>query len=202
LSRAEQERAERFRLERSRRQYVISHGFLRDVLARYLQTDPAALVFETGPHGKPFVAGSEIQFNLSHSGDLAVCAVTRGRSIGVDVEKVRPVKELEAIVSRFFTPSEGARWAAATNHERAFFECWTQKEAYVKGLGGGLSIPLHSFDTSSVLPGWTLVPLPFWDGFLGALAIEGEIERLQIWRWPGPQCALTLFTPDPKPFRG
>lgn len=184
LSSEERDRAERFRFDHLQRRFVISHGFLRSVLAGYLQVQPSAILFQTGEHGKPFISGTELQFNLSHSGDLAVCAVTLGRRVGVDVECTRPVQELEAIVARFFAPGEAQRIRSAANHERAFFECWTRKEAYIKGVGGGFSIPLTSFDTSAPVPGWSLADLPDLRECVGAVAVQGAIRPLLVRQWP------------------
>jgi 4'-phosphopantetheinyl transferase len=183
LNDEERARMGRFLFEGLRRRYAIAHGFLRDVLARYLRVDAAAIRFDAGEHGKPFVPGAEIQFNLSHSADLAVCAVTRGRRIGVDVECIRPVQEMDAIVARFFTAGEAERICTASARERVFFECWTRKEAYIKGVGGGLSIPLTSFDTTGPLAGWTLAGLPRFGDCVGAVAVEGPIKRLLVWPW-------------------
>ncbi len=184
LSQGERDRAERFRFEHLRRRFVIAHGFLRDVLGGYLGMAPAAIRFETGEHGKPFVPGAEVQFNLSHSGDLAALAVTRARSIGVDVELARPVEWLDEIAARFFAAGEREKIAAAPDRDRAFFECWTRKEAYIKGVGGGLSIPLTSFDTSLPVPGWTFEGLPPFGNSVGAVAVEGPIQPLRVFRWP------------------
>jgi 4'-phosphopantetheinyl transferase len=184
LSGDEHARADRFAFEHLTRRYIIAHGFLRDVLGRYLGAPAADVPFATGEHGKPCVPGAELQFNLSHSGDLAVCAVTLGRAVGVDVEFIRPVEELDAIVGRFFAAGEGARIRAAADRERAFFECWTRKEAYIKAVGGGFSIPLTSFDTSLDVPGWTFTELPHWPGCAGAAAVRGGMGRLSFFQWP------------------
>jgi 4'-phosphopantetheinyl transferase len=183
LSDSERNRAQCFRFEHLRRRYVIAHGFLREVLGGYLGLAPAAVRFETGEHGKPFVSGAEVQFNLSHSGDLAVCAVTQARNVGVDVELIRPVHYLDAIVGRFFAAGEREKIGAALDRGRAFFECWTRKEAYIKGVGGGFSIPLTSFDTSLPVPGWTFESLPPFGNSVGAVAVEGPIHPLQVFRW-------------------
>jgi 4'-phosphopantetheinyl transferase len=186
LSATERARAECFRFEHLRRRFVIAHGFLREVLGRYLGVEASAIEFRTSEFGKPFVAGTEIQFNLSHSGDLAVCAVTRGRRIGVDVECIRPVEEMDGIVERFFTGGEGERIRDAPDRERAFFECWTRKEAYIKGVGEGFSIPLTSFDTSGPVPGWTFAELPPFGDYVGTVAVEGALTKLERWQWtPG-----------------
>ena len=186
LSDNEREHAERFRFEYLRRRYTIAHGFLRDLLGRYLGTPPEEIAFESGEHGKPFVPGTDLQFNLSHSENLAACAVTSGRSVGVDVEFVRTVPELDAIAARFFTVGERERIVRAEDRLRAFFECWTRKEAYIKGVGGGLSIPLTSFDASVAVKGWALADWMPEKGYAGAVALEGEITRLDLRTWqPG-----------------
>ncbi len=179
----ERERVARFRFEYLRRRYTIAHGFLRDLLGRYLGTPPEKLAFETGAHGKPFVRGTTLRFNLSHSEDLAACAVTSGRSVGVDVEYIRPVPELDAIAARFFAGGERERIGQANDPSRAFFECWTRKEAYIKGVGGGLSIPLTSFDTSTAVEGWAFAEWAPGRGYTGAVALEEAITRLEVRTW-------------------
>ena len=186
LSDNELERAERFRFEHLRRRYTIAHGFLRDVLGRYLGRPPQELVFETGEHGKPFIPGTALQFNLSHSEELAACAVTSGRSVGVDVEFIRDVPELDAIATRFFTGGERERIGRADDRRQAFFECWTRKEAYIKAVGGGLSIPLTSFDASAAVEGWALADWTPGIGYAGAVALEAKITRCDLRTWQPP----------------
>jgi 4'-phosphopantetheinyl transferase len=151
LSAEEKARAARFVFERDARRFTTRRFRVREILAAYLACEPAAISFVAGEHGKPFLHpehNSDLQFNLTHSEDLAILAVARGLEMGVDVECMRPVEE--RIADRFFSPAEQRalanlppEWAT-----RGFFECWTAKEAFVKARGTGLSLPLDSFDVS------------------------------------------------------
>jgi len=206
LSADERERAARFRIERVRRRYVVARGLLRTVLGRYLGRPPEELRFEYGTNGKPALAPGEdggLRFNVSHSDDLGVFAVARGREIGVDVERLRPVPRAEQIAERFFSLPERVafRGVPAERKVEAFFTCWTRKEAYIKARGEGLSHPLDQFAVSLV-PGeparlwpagdgdgsevthWSLEALPPWPGYVAALAGRGHGWRLASRAWP------------------
>jgi 4'-phosphopantetheinyl transferase len=153
LSPDERRRAARFRFERDRRRYQVAHGALRELLAGYLDHETERLVFVEGAHGKPVLApphGAELRFNLSHSGELALCAVSRRREVGVDLEQVRELSDADALARRFFAEAESAALAALPAAERlpAFFRCWTRKEAYLKAVGAGLLLALDGFQVS------------------------------------------------------
>ena len=113
---------------------------LRHILAAYLELAPRLLEIVEGQHGKPRLPGGP-HFSLSHSGELALCAVSRSREVGVDLEQLRPVPEAEGIVRKWFTRREQEAYfrALLDRPESAFFEAWTRKEAYLKALGTGLS---------------------------------------------------------------
>jgi 4'-phosphopantetheinyl transferase len=204
LSAEELERAGRFRMEHLRREYVLSTGALRMLAGRYAGVAPERLVWRTGPRGKPFLAG-DLQFNISHSGGLAVLAFTRGSEIGVDVERIRPVEDLAGIAVRNFCREEAEELLAlpAWERERAFFSCWTRKEAYIKATGEGLSVPLDRFRVA-LLPGervrfvhiggdaaaaggWQLHDLALAPGYAGALAYRGREMALRVVRAMGPE---------------
>jgi 4'-phosphopantetheinyl transferase len=203
LSPDELTRAARPYSERGRHHAIVARGFLRMVLARYsdVAADKLSLVY--GDHGKPALAEGarygDLRFNLSHSGDITILAVTRGRDVGVDVERLRPIPEYARIAARFFSPRENAdllsRWA--DDPVRGFFTCWTRKEAYIKATGDGLSQPLDGFDVALApdeparllrveadaceVSRWsfdTFEPAP---GYLGAVAAEGDGWRLVTW---------------------
>ncbi len=128
---------------------------MREILAGYLDTKPELVAFQYGERGKPQTSG--LKFNVSHSGGLAVYAFTRDREIGVDVEEIRADIAREQIAERFFSANEVRVIRSAPEKEQAlrFFRCWTRKEAYVKALAEGLTIPLNSFDVSiESLNGW------------------------------------------------
>jgi 4'-phosphopantetheinyl transferase len=202
LSPDERERGGRFHFERDRRRFVTARGLLRALLGRYLDVDPADLLFGYGPRGKPFLAGrDELRFNLSHSGGLALLAFARGCEVGVDVEQVRPVPESEDIARHCFSAREGEELRSLRADERgaAFFRCWTRKEAFIKATGDGLSLPLDAFDVT-LAPGEPARLLRvrgepeavhrFWledlrpaEGFAGALAVEGKAKRVVLRTW-------------------
>ena len=191
----ERERAGRFVFDYLRHWYTVSRGALRILLGRYLDTDPAGIRFEYGEKGKPRLAEkSRIRFNASHSGDLAVYAVTLHCDIGVDVERIRPLASLHEIAARFFCAEETTELMALPEEQReaAFFRCWTRKEAYIKAIGDGLSVPLDDFAVS-LRPGeparlvhighdpaaaaaWTLQNLEALSGYAAALAYR-DVER-------------------------
>jgi 4'-phosphopantetheinyl transferase len=146
LTASEAERAARFRFRSLEDSYIVVHGALRYVLGGYLDVDPAAVQFVYGPKGKPELAFPS-QFNLSHSGDLAVIGLTAHCEIGIDLEQIRPLSDIEQIANRFFQREEAAEILSLpqTEREHAFFCCWTRKEAYIKAIGDGLSAPLDGF---------------------------------------------------------
>jgi len=190
LSEEELTRANRFKFERDRRRFIMARGQLRNILGRYLGTDPQELAFSYGPRGKPHVA-APVGFNVSHSDELALVAVACERNVGVDLEAIRVISEFETIARRFFSSRENAALAGMQDLERqeAFFRCWTLKEAWIKATGDGLSQPTESFDVAFGRDGpvrllhvegkpeeanrWKLVGLLPAAGYIGALAVEG-----------------------------
>jgi 4'-phosphopantetheinyl transferase len=204
LSADETERAERFRVERVRHRFVLGRGVLRMILGRYAGRHPAHLRFRYGEHGKPALAdGGDLCFNVSHSDSLALYAVARGREIGVDVERLRPLPRAERIAERFFSLPERAALRATPSERRleAFYTCWTRKEAYIKARGDGLGHPLDRFAVS-IAPGeparlwaageadggeiarWSLDAVPPAPGYVAALVARGSGWRLVSRSWP------------------
>jgi 4'-phosphopantetheinyl transferase len=148
LAPGERERADQFRFEHLRRNYILSRGSLRVLCSRYLKTHPASIPIRYGPNGKPELEpGCELRFNLSHSGALTIFAFACSLELGVDVERVRAIQDIEAVTRRFFCPEEAADVLGTPEAERAhvFHTCWTRKEAFIKATGDGLSTPLDSF---------------------------------------------------------
>jgi 4'-phosphopantetheinyl transferase len=206
LSAQEQTRAERFRHAEDRDHFVAAHGLLRAVLAGYLEVPPGDLQFREDPHGKPALSAPAdrdwLQFNMSHSHDLALYAVSCNRQVGVDLERLRSDVDLDAIARRFFSPGETASLLALPSRVRreAFFNCWTRKEAFIKATGEGVVRPLPDFDVSLVpgepaallntrpdpaeAPRWRVVELAPGPGYAAALVAQGASWQLSCWQWP------------------
>ena len=207
LSPDERARAARFRFEPHRTAFVAGRGAQREILARYTGLPPHALAYRASEHGKLSLDGAAaaggIHFNVSNAGDLALVAVTRGREIGVDLEQLKPMPDGMDIASRFFSAPENQVFAALPEEARdlAFFHCWTRKEAYIKAVGEGLSMPLDRFDVAFA-PGeparllrtrgneaeaarWTMAELHPGPGYVGAMVVEGEGWRTVLYEWNG-----------------
>lgn len=151
LDQIEQARAQRFRFEMDRRRYIAAHVSLRAGLSDFLGQEPAEIVFASGMHGKPeLLFNSDWVFNLSHSENVAVIAVAPREdygAIGVDVEVIRAISDLELLAQHNFTKEECDELARSGDDDalRLFLRCWTRKEACLKALGTGLTIPAQSF---------------------------------------------------------
>jgi 4'-phosphopantetheinyl transferase len=210
LSHDEIERADRFYFEKHRRRFIVARAAMRQVLGRYASIAPGKLAFSYGARGKPELAGGPlaggpkerlIQFNLSHSEDLALLAVAQGLVLGVDVELVNPEFSTDEIAERFFSPGEVRCLQAlpAGARAEAFFSCWTRKEAYIKALGEGLHVPLDSFEVAFA-PGipaallqvkvdpreverWRMYDIEVPAGFKAALVVEGRGHRVRHFLW-------------------
>lgn len=202
LSDDERARAERFVAPDDRRRFVAARAALRELLGRYLERPPASVAFAYGPAGKPELDGDsngpDLRFNVAHSGEVALYAVTIGRRVGVDVEALRPIAELRELSRLVFSDREREElWAQpAWRRERTFFDGWVRKEAVLKALGHGLSAGLESTEVSLARDGgrllravdgdaracadWTLLEVPMGPRHAAAVASEGghlEIVR-------------------------
>lgn len=153
---------------------------LRRVLSRYLDLPSAEIRLTSGEHGKRRLADPEsgLRCNLSHSGSLALVAVSLGREVGVDVEKLKPGRDLVALAARALDAAEAEAVRAATEDDRArvFYELWTRHEARLKCLGVGLTgaAPQPS-------PAIAVAAVPIDPGFAAAVAVEGEAVPLRYW---------------------
>ncbi len=200
LDEEERLRAARYRTAVLQRRFIAGRAFLRTVLGTVLDVDPRQLRFGYGPAGKPFL-DAPLRFNLSHSDDMALLALSAGGEIGADIERIRPDLEHGALARRFFSPSEESWLSAVPAHERAaaFCDCWTAKEAYIKGRGDGMRFPLDAFH---VLPGrgeqldfevygdpresarWSVRHVLRTAEYRAAIAAEGGEQRVDVRRWP------------------
>jgi 4'-phosphopantetheinyl transferase len=201
LAADERERAARFVRARDRRRFVRCRAALREILGKILNESPGGLRFRASGHGKPELdcegAGADpndgralLRFNVSHSSELALVAVCRGREVGVDVEHVRPISEADRIVASYFSPAEQGEFSVMADHAKslAFVRGWTRKEAILKGLGiglAGLAVRYETrFASGSLTPrflpavppprveGWRLWEAAPRAGFVAALAVR------------------------------
>jgi 4'-phosphopantetheinyl transferase len=199
LSPDEIARANRFAFPHSRDSFVLGRSVLRTLLAHYLGCAAGAIEFCYSQYGKPALLhpGSDLCFNLSHSGSLAVYVFGRRVRLGIDVEQERDMPDQASIAARFFTPEEvkDLETCAPCQRRHFFFECWARKEAYIKAAGGGVSIALNSFRVH-FLPGeepvveirgqeteaavWTMCRLDIAAGYAAALAHDGGPRRIRI----------------------
>jgi 4'-phosphopantetheinyl transferase len=203
LSSNEKTRADRFCFVRDREHFIVRHGILRTILGCYLGVEPGRLGF-CYPMNKPalmgWCGGSEIHFNLSHSAGLGLFAFVRGCEVGIDIEYVREIPEMDDIAVRFFSEREKVAFDALpwVLKRAAFFNWWTRKEAFVKALGMGLSWPLQDFDVS-LTPGeparileirghqeqltWSLLELRPAPGYAAAVAVPDRSWQIECRRW-------------------
>lgn len=218
LSIDERSRAGRFRIERDRSQFVAARGILRLILGCYLGDEPGAFRFCYEKNGKPRLENAcgktGIQFNLSHSEGLALYVFTQDHEVGVDLERIQDLPEMEKIVEQFFSVRERIAFAALPMSEKkeTFFSWWTRKEAFTKATGDGLSYPLERLDVSVIgketadLLGrfgdtnkearWSVANVKPADQFTGAFVVEGERWHVQYWQWPGHDRDLAAKTGD------
>jgi 4'-phosphopantetheinyl transferase len=158
--------------------WIVARAALRIVLAGHLGLHPRDVEFAAGPHGKPELIGSALRFNLSHSGDLALIALTENAEVGIDVERT---SRRSKAVERTLTEGERATLDETDRHT-ALLRIWCRKEALAKALGGGLGWAPETFDTT--LPGdFVLSDLLLEDdGYVGAVAVEGEEAEIALYR--------------------
>jgi 4'-phosphopantetheinyl transferase len=183
LSPDERIRAGRFHFAGDRARFISGRGLLRTILGRYLDLPPAELKFTHGPHGKPELTGvcSSLQFNLSHSDDLMLLAVTHARAVGIDLEMMRDNVPFQALADYYFEPEDAWSLRLLPPAQRAwkFYDLWTSAEARLKATGIGLTkgLKVIASDCCSLLK---LTPAA---GYTAALAVEGEGFRLECWSW-------------------
>lgn len=197
----EQVRANRFHFAKDKRAFSLGRAYLRLILAQYLQLSPQELVFNYTSKGKPYLQNCPLplEFNLSHSHNLVVYAVTQKQPIGVDVEYVRDLSQMIALAKRYFTPKESAFISScdSTQQSLAFFQGWTTKEAFLKatglGIGGGLSSlevevnphkPAHIYSISDPcfpVQEWFVRRIDIFPDYIVTVARQGPINY-QLWK--------------------
>jgi 4'-phosphopantetheinyl transferase len=207
LSREECRRISQFRRSELRTQYILCHGVLRMIIGGYSGIDPGDVAFEYGPLGKPRISGlledGGIEFNMAHSRDLCVYALNLRSRIGIDIEYLSSFPEMEAVASRIFGSKTHEIWQSLPEEEkiRAFYNGWTRKEAFLKGLGTGLESGLRDVEVTIApeeparflgfkearggAPPWSLESISFHSQYIGAVAYEGSRKKVRMWEWAG-----------------
>jgi 4'-phosphopantetheinyl transferase len=187
--------------EKDRRRFIVARGTLRMILGRYLNLAPKELQFEYLARGKPVLCAGALRFNLSHSHEMALYAITRSLEVGIDIEYIRPIAETGKLAEQFFSPAEQAELGGLPSNKKlaSFFCGWTRKEAYIKARGDGMAYPLDHFSVSmdceqpaSLLTvkdapqeaaRWSLYDINPAPGYIGALAIEEHNWNLVYWQF-------------------
>ncbi len=206
LSANELARAERFSRMEDRRRFVAARSILRVILADVLERGDeagkgAALRFGYGPAGKPFLLDDpQLHFNVSHSEDIAVIAVTRVGEVGIDIEKQRDMVDLDNVARLVFNDAEKTAVLGCSPGEResVFYRIWTRKEALLKAMGLGLPALTYPDDASLSHAGnaWLVTSLPHLDGYASALARPRHAHGLRLWSWPtAAACAASNDAP-------
>lgn len=199
LNSEEKTRAARYLVQAAKTSFIIARGTLRWLLAGYLDCQPQEIVFRQNPHGKLYLENSSLEFNLSHSHDLALFAFTLNRPIGVDIEFMRANLYEDDIARRFFSSAEVAALLALPENLRkcAFFNCWSRKEAFIKAVGVGIFYPLDKFDVavdcdltgekqlnihsgSERSKNWKLYALDIAPNYAAAVVTEGESKNFNL----------------------
>jgi 4'-phosphopantetheinyl transferase len=205
LSVAERERGQRFHFIADRNTFLGSRGLLRAILSSYLDLAPREIQFDYGRHGKPVLANQmephRLQFNLAHSGGLLLIAVSRFCAVGVDVERIRALENLDDLANQLLSPTEEIAWRRlpANQQNQAFFKLWTRKEACLKATGDGITERLKEITVSLMPEGpageldppeipestqsWTLRHLNPAPEFAAALAAPARNFDLSCWHW-------------------
>jgi 4'-phosphopantetheinyl transferase len=175
---------------------------MRCILAEYVHKAARDLRFLYTEHGKPSLAdtNADICFNLSHAGERGILGIARGRDIGVDIENVSRKVEVDNLAKRFFSPLESKSLDGIPLEEKkiSFYRIWTCKEAFLKAQGFGLNRSLGSFDIdlssgaarliatrpdATEAARWSIVELEAFAGYAAAIAVEGEVQRVNVIRY-------------------
>ena len=199
LSDEEKNKAARFHFEKDRNNFVLSRGILKSILAHYLKKNPKHIIFQFNDYGKPFLREiKNIEFNISHSKNKLLLAFSSNISIGADIEFMNADFAKGDIAKKFFSPFEVSRLNKLSNGLKieGFYNCWTRKEALIKGIGKGLSIPLDSFDVE-LIPGkvpkifdlrfdskekgeWEIIDLNLYKDYKSAVALRSKNYNIKI----------------------
>ncbi len=208
LSSEERKRAKRFHRKVDFHRFVVARYVLRTLLGGIVGAQPSSLEFSTNKYGKPKLLpklslnqnSESINFNLSHAGEYGLVAISTAKKIGIDIERIREIDNIEELAKRSFSNDEYLQFITQPEFDRlnTFFRCWTRKEAFIKAIGKGLNQPLDSFSVSSSpdqevkflslppgyqLKNWALYDIGINQHYRAALAIDRAITTVACWQW-------------------
>ena len=206
LSDAEREQAERFLFDEHRHRFTVGRAQLRRILGSYIDVDAVQVDFRYTNLGKPYfaegVSDPHLEFNFTNSNDCALLAITYRTELGIDIEKIREMTNMEGLARRFFAQPEIdviVQEPSELRRQEYFFRCWTRKEAFLKAIGTGLTFPLGNVcvsvadtepvriqwiqDRAEEAGRWELAHLMPSAGYVGALARQSSGEQLLSWHW-------------------
>jgi 4'-phosphopantetheinyl transferase len=201
LSNFEKSRANKFRFEIHKNNYIIRTGILRILLSNYIMCQPNEIEFKIGEFGKPKLTNSELAFNLSHSKSKAIIAFAINPQLGIDIEYIDEKIEAKQIAKNYFSAEDRTQLYALSDEKLAngFFNIWTKKEAFIKAIGTGLTYPLDAFDASldvfekkalarlgtsfTEAKKWNLFSIQTFNDFKSALAYKGKAKEVQYFNY-------------------
>lgn len=197
LSEDEVNRAKRFKFPLHQQRFIIARGLLRKILSLYTNIPAKDIRFIYGERGKPYISDNRLQFNVSHSHDMAVYALTGPAEIGIDIEKIEPEFK-NSVAKRFFSEQEYQQLMDLPENKRtkAFYRIWARKEAIIKLIGQGLYVPLNNFSISSANQAES-VSFVYQEkeyhyyfqsfqanpAYEAAFATESRAEKIIYWQW-------------------
>lgn len=180
LSREECLGVEKLRFDADKQRFLIARAALRDILARYLQKTPNNIHFQYNDYGKPYLQCQSLHFNVSHSLNCILYAVSKTNPVGIDVEHCAKNIEYLSVAKQFFQKTEYRKLLDLPEKERVlyFYRCWTRKEAILKAMGTGLSFPLNVSEL-----GWELQEINPAQDYIATVATAQKYQRLFLWDW-------------------
>jgi 4'-phosphopantetheinyl transferase len=179
LSEEELARADRLRFEKQRNRFIAARGLLRRILSRYTGEEPGELEFRYNPNGKPELLNNKVRFNLSHSGDIALYAVTLDKPVGIDVEQIRKDIKYKELMKQYLSEEESNAILGLPEGQQkeAFYRCWTRKEAFAKAKGSSI---LDVLDKNKDMSDWFIAEVDSpGDSCIAAVALEGQNAEIR-----------------------
>lgn len=195
LNEEEKSRAARFHFDKHRMHFTIARAVMRILLGNYLKKEARQVQFQYQKRGKPYVE-EHIYFNISHSGDRALFAINKKHELGVDIELMRDNVSWEQIATRYFSQTEIMELSQTSDKKIAFFRGWSRKEAYIKAIGDGLTMPLASFYVPLIATEnlsihhndprtWGLWNLEVGENYAGAIVVQTQNTNIRKYTYDG-----------------